>query len=75
VARNRSSRPAPKFQVVVDHWVNQYDALKDQLSRDFAAPEQRHGYVEAKAPFIWETIRGADDWAQHTGCEPPPSDC
>ncbi len=52
-----------------------YAILKHQLSTDFASPEQRPDYADAKAPFIWETIRRADDWAQATGWEPPPSDC
>lgn len=34
----------------------------------------RAAYVEAKGPFIWETIRRADAWAQETGWEPGPSD-
>lgn len=52
-----------------------YAALKQQLARDFAAPEQRDRYVAAKDPFIWQTIRLADQWAQSKGWEPPPSDC
>ena len=35
-------------------------------------PYERYAYVEAKAPFIWETARTADEWAQATGWEPPP---
>jgi GrpB-like predicted nucleotidyltransferase (UPF0157 family) len=35
----------------------------------------RHAYVEAKAPFIWETIHLADEWAQATGWQPGESDC
>lgn len=53
----------------------EYAALKRSLAQRFSAPEQRHEYVDAKAPFIWETMRLADDWAQGTGWEPPPSDC
>jgi len=34
----------------------------------------RHRYVEAKAPFVWETIHLADDWAQAVGWEPGRSD-
>ena len=52
----------------------QYAALKHELAARYATPEQRHRYVEAKAPFTWETIRLADHWAQATGWEPPPSD-
>lgn len=34
----------------------------------------REAYVAAKAPFVWETIRLADAWAQGTGWEPAASD-
>lgn len=34
----------------------------------------RTAYVAAKEPFIWETIKHADEWAQRTGWEPGPSD-
>jgi GrpB-like predicted nucleotidyltransferase (UPF0157 family) len=34
----------------------------------------RAAYVDAKAPFIWEVIRDADEWAQQSGWEPGPSD-
>jgi GrpB-like predicted nucleotidyltransferase (UPF0157 family) len=34
----------------------------------------RHGYLEAKLPIIWEVLRHADQWAQATGWEPGPSD-
>ena len=34
----------------------------------------RQAYVDAKAPFVWATIRLADEWAQLTGWEPGPSD-
>ena len=34
----------------------------------------RHGYLEAKLPIIWEVLRRADRWAQATGWEPGPSD-
>jgi GrpB-like predicted nucleotidyltransferase (UPF0157 family) len=34
----------------------------------------RREYVDAKAAFVWETIRHADDWAQRTGWEPGHSD-
>lgn len=52
-----------------------YASLKRSLADRFSGPEQRQDYVDAKVPFIWETIRSADDWAQVTGWEPPPSDC
>jgi GrpB-like predicted nucleotidyltransferase (UPF0157 family) len=34
----------------------------------------RHAYLEAKLPIIWEVLRHADQWAQETGWEPGPSD-
>lgn len=34
----------------------------------------RPAYVDAKCPFIWDTIRRADDWAQAVGWRPGPSD-
>lgn len=49
-----------------------YADLKYRLADEFG--ENRHGYVEAKGPFIWETIRKADDWAQTIGWQPGPSD-
>jgi GrpB-like predicted nucleotidyltransferase (UPF0157 family) len=53
---------------------SQYAAVKHALAARYARPEERHQYVEAKAPFIWDTMRLADDWAQMTGWEPGPSD-
>ncbi|MGH9280731.1 MAG: GrpB family protein, partial [Acidimicrobiales bacterium] len=46
------------------------------IKRDLAAEyrDNRQGYVDAKGPFIWETMRLADAWAQATGWEPGPSD-
>jgi GrpB-like predicted nucleotidyltransferase (UPF0157 family) len=53
---------------------DQYAALKRGLAARYPAPEQRQLYVDAKVPFTWETIRLADNWAQRTGWEPPPTD-
>lgn len=53
----------------------QYAELKHQLAKEFSTPHQRSDYVDAKTPFIWQTMQQADDWAQSTGWEPPPSDC
>lgn len=33
-----------------------------------------HAYTDAKDPFIWQTIRAADAWAQQTGWQPPATD-
>ena len=43
-------------------------ALAARLAHD------RRGYLEAKLPITWEVMRRADQWAQHTGWEPGPSD-
>jgi GrpB-like predicted nucleotidyltransferase (UPF0157 family) len=53
----------------------EYATLKYELAAQFRAPENRKRYVEAKEPFIWETIRLADAWAQATGWQPSASDC
>jgi GrpB-like predicted nucleotidyltransferase (UPF0157 family) len=34
----------------------------------------RQAYVDAKAPFVWDTIAHADAWAQRTGWRPDRSD-
>jgi GrpB-like predicted nucleotidyltransferase (UPF0157 family) len=49
-----------------------YAALKSGLAERYGY--DRHGYTEAKGPYVWEIIRRADDWAQQTGWEPPSSD-
>jgi GrpB-like predicted nucleotidyltransferase (UPF0157 family) len=50
----------------------QYAALKRELAHLLEA--DRQAYVDAKDPFVWETIRLADGWAQATGWEPGASD-
>lgn len=50
----------------------QYGALKHSVSHLLLA--DRQAYVEAKAPFVWETLARAHDWTQITGWEPGPSD-
>jgi GrpB-like predicted nucleotidyltransferase (UPF0157 family) len=49
-----------------------YAARKADLAGRFGA--DRQGYTDAKAPFIWATMREADAWAQATGWVPGPSD-
>ena len=49
-----------------------YESLKYQLAARYK--EDRHGYTDAKAPFIWEIIAKADRWSQEVGWEPGPSD-
>ena len=51
-----------------------YAALKYDLAAQFSTPEQRHDYVRAKAPVVWETMQLADEWAGEVGWEPGPSD-
>jgi GrpB-like predicted nucleotidyltransferase (UPF0157 family) len=58
-----------------DQRAQEYATLKRSLADSLSAPEQRQDYVAAKEPFIWETIRLADQWAQQTGWAPPASDC
>ncbi len=36
--------------------------------------EDRIGYTDAKAPFIWSVMAKADRWSQENGWEPGPSD-
>ncbi len=53
-------------------WAREYAAEKHRLA--YLLESDRQAYVDAKAPFVWETIRRADAWAQVTGWEPGPSD-
>ncbi|MBB5775139.1 GrpB family protein [Nonomuraea jabiensis] len=50
----------------------EYATVKRRLAAEFR--HERHRYVEAKRPFIWDTLRHADDWSQATGWTPGPSD-
>jgi GrpB-like predicted nucleotidyltransferase (UPF0157 family) len=50
----------------------EYEAVKRRLAVRFR--DDRHGYTEAKVPFMWEIIRRADAWAQAQGWLPGPSD-
>ncbi|MEV4580184.1 GrpB family protein [Nonomuraea jabiensis] len=50
----------------------EYAAVKRRLAAEFR--HERHRYVEAKRPFIWDALRHADDWSQATGWTPGPSD-
>jgi GrpB-like predicted nucleotidyltransferase (UPF0157 family) len=51
---------------------DEYGALKSELAARFGP--DREGYTNAKAPFIWSTLRSADAWAQRLGWMPAPSD-
>jgi hypothetical protein len=35
---------------------------------------ERHKYVEAKSPMIWEIIQRANDWSQRVGWDLESSD-
>ncbi|MEU2607702.1 GrpB family protein [Streptomyces albus] len=50
----------------------EYAAVKRRWAAEFQS--DRHGYVEAKDPFVWDIIRRADAWAQSIGWTPGPSD-
>ncbi len=54
------------------HSLERYATLKYSLAEQYG--EDRHGYTEAKAPFIWEVMALADRWCQETGWAPGPSD-
>ncbi len=51
-------------------------ALYASLKRDLAERyrHDRHGYTQAKSPFIWSVMQRATDWSQEIGWEPRPSD-
>lgn len=50
----------------------EYAAFKRHCAAKFR--NDRPGYVQAKDAFVWDIIRRADAWAQHTGRLPGPSD-
>lgn len=52
----------------------EYAAVKYDLAAKFSTPEQRYDYVRAKGPFVWETLRLADEWAGEVGWGPGSSD-
>jgi len=49
-----------------------YAILKYHLSEKYG--EDRLGYTEGKAPFIWEIVKKADRWSQDIGWEPGATD-
>jgi GrpB-like predicted nucleotidyltransferase (UPF0157 family) len=53
-------------------WAARYAEVKHGLAHLLRT--DREAYVNAKGPFVWETIQRADGWAQRTGWEPGPSD-
>ena len=46
--------------------------MKRRLAAQF--PFDGAGYTDAKAPYVWEIIRRADEWAQMEGWVPGASD-
>ena len=50
----------------------EFATVKRRLAGQF--PFDGAGYTDAKAPYVWEIIRRADEWAQLQGWEPGPSD-
>jgi GrpB-like predicted nucleotidyltransferase (UPF0157 family) len=49
-----------------------YEMLKVELAERYR--DDRHGYTDAKQPFIWGVMQRATDWSQAVGWEPGPSD-
>lgn len=49
-----------------------YAQLKHRLAAQYG--DDRRGFTDAKAPFIWEIMRKADGWNWQTGWQPGPSD-
>jgi len=50
----------------------EFAAVKRRLAEQFR--HDRHGYTNAKNPYVWAVIRRADEWAQLQGWAPGPSD-
>lgn len=51
---------------------SEYAQLKYSLA--YLLHTDRQAYVDAKAPFVWETLRRAEQWSDRAGWEPGPSD-
>ena len=49
-----------------------YAELKYRLAAEYR--DDRHGYTDAKGPFIWEIMVKATEWSQMMGWEPGASD-
>jgi GrpB-like predicted nucleotidyltransferase (UPF0157 family) len=54
------------------HAAAEFATVKRRLAGQF--PFDGAGYTEAKASYVWEIMRRADEWAQLQGWEPGPSD-
>ncbi len=55
-----------------DEDAKRYAEVKHRLAAQYG--EDRHGYTEAKSPFLWEVMAKADRWSQETGWAPGLSD-
>lgn len=55
-----------------DEDARRYADLKYRLAA--RSQSDRRGYVDAKAPFIWETMAKAHRWSQRIGWQAGPSD-
>ena len=55
-----------------DEDAKRYAEIKYHLAQQYG--EDRHGYTDAKGPFIWEIMIKADRWNQSIGWSPGPSD-
>lgn len=49
-----------------------YAECKIRLAEQYR--DDRHGYVEAKRPFIWSIMQKADSWSQTVGWTPDERD-
>ncbi len=49
-----------------------YALLKHELAERYR--DDRHGYTDAKQPFMWSVMQRATDWSQTVGWEPGPTD-
>jgi GrpB-like predicted nucleotidyltransferase (UPF0157 family) len=55
-----------------DEDARDYAKLKYRLAEQYG--EDRRGYTEAKADFLWQIMIRADRWSQDVGWRPGPSD-
>ncbi len=54
------------------HVAGEFAVVKRRLAGQF--PFDGAGYTDAKASYVWEIIRRADEWAQLEGWAPGASD-
>jgi GrpB-like predicted nucleotidyltransferase (UPF0157 family) len=75
----RSGSFSEQFPLLFRDYLRTHPGESDEYARRkrvFAEmfEQDRARYTEAKGPLIWEMVRRADEWAQRTGLEPPPTD-